>query len=264
MRISPGRNPRHLLAFPFAIGGALFSAACDREIEVPQRLTYELVATYPHQTDASTQGLLLHKGVYYESTGGYGESSLRRVDPETGEVLKRRFLPTKAFGEGLALREDRLYQLEWKSGTGFVYDRETFERISEFSYEGEGWGFAWDGTHFILSDGTSTLRFLNPDTFEVAREVTVSDHRGPVDLLNELEWIDGKVWANRWHTDQIVVIHPRTGVIEASLHLAALERPRPRDPESVLNGIAFDPETGLLHVTGKRWPHVHVLRVEKQ
>ena len=244
-----------LLVFAFAF------ASCGDRIADPQLLDYELVGSVPHDTTASTQGLLLHDGYYYESTGGYGVSTLRRVDPESGKVIQRRHLPNAAFGEGLALRDERLYQLEWKSGEGFIYDLESFEKVGAFSYEGEGWGLAWDGKHFLLSDGTPTLRFLDPDSFAVVRSMTVRDSRGPVDQLNELEWIDGKLFANRWHTDHILVIDPASGIVEALLNLAALERPRPRDPESVLNGIAFDPETGLLHVTGKRWPHVHQLRV---
>lgn len=236
--------------------------ACgDQRVPEPRRLTYELVASTPHDPFASTQGLLLHEGVYYESTGGYEKSTLRRVEPATGKVLQIRDLPPTAFGEGLALRGDRLYQLEWKSGKGFIYDRETFDRVGDFRYEGEGWGLAWDGSHFILSDGTDRLRFLDPESFAVARTVNVRDHLGPVDQLNELEFIEGKVYANRWHTDEIVVIDPGSGHVEAVLNLAALERPRPSDPEAVLNGIAWDPETRLLHVTGKRWTRVHVLRI---
>lgn len=236
--------------------------ACgDQSVPEPRRLTYELVASTPHDPFASTQGLLLHEGVYYESTGGYEKSTLRRVEPASGKVLQIRDLPPTAFGEGLALRGDRLYQLEWKSGKGFLYDRETFDRVGDFRYEGEGWGLAWDGSHFILSDGTDRLRFLDPESFAVVRTVNVRDHLGPVDQLNELEFIEGKVYANRWHTDEIVVIDPGSGHVEAVLNLAALERPRPSDPEAVLNGIAWDPETRLLHVTGKRWTRVHVLRI---
>ena len=238
--------------------------ACgDQSVPEPRRLTYELVASTPHDPFASTQGLLLHEGVYYESTGGYGKSTLRRVEPASGKVLQIRDLPPTAFGEGLALRGDRLYQLEWKSGKGFFYDRETFERVGDFRYEAEGWGLAWDGTHFLLSDGTDRLRFLDPETFAVVRTVNVRNHLGPVDQLNELEFINGKVYANLWHQDEIVVIDPDSGHVEASLNLTALERPRPSDPEAVLNGIAWDPAGGLLHVTGKRWPRVHVLRIRE-
>jgi glutamine cyclotransferase len=247
--------------FPWVSSVALLVSSCAGEIREPRQLAYEIVASTPHDPLASTQGLLLHEGVYYESTGGYGSSTLRRVEPASGKVLQIRDLPPTAFGEGLALRGDRLYQLEWKSGKGFIYDLESFDRVGDFRYEGEGWGLAWDGTHFILSDGSDRLRFLDPETFAVVRTVAVHDPLGPVDQLNELEFIEGKVYANRWHEDEILVIDPASGTVEAILNLAAQERPRPRDPESVLNGIAWDPASGLLHVTGKRWPHVHVLRI---
>jgi glutamine cyclotransferase len=253
-------SPRRLLGLAAT---SLLLASCAGEAREPRRLTYELVASTPHDPFASTQGLLLHEGVYYESTGGYGKSTLRRIEPTSGKILQFRDLPATAFGEGLALRDDRLYQLEWKSGKGWIYDRETFERVGDFRYEGEGWGLAWDGTHFLLSDGTDRLRFLDPETFAVVRTVTVRNHSGAVDQLNELEFVDGKVYANLWHQDEIVVIDPNSGGVEATLNLAALERPRPSDPEAVLNGIAWDPETRLLHVTGKRWTRVHLLRTLK-
>lgn len=250
-------------SFPWLASLALLLSSCEKEVSEPRLLTYELVASTPHDTLASTQGLLLHEGVYYESTGGYGKSTLRRVEPASGKVLQIHDLPPTAFGEGLALRGDRLYQLEWKSGKGFIHDRDTFKRVGDFRYEGEGWGLAWDGTHFLLSDGTDRLRFLDPETFTVVRTVNVRNHLGAVDQLNELEFIEGKVYANRWHQDEILVIDPGSGHVEAVLNLAALERPRPRDPESVLNGIAYDAASGLLHVTGKRWPRVHVLRISE-
>ena len=228
----------------------------------PRRLPYSLVSTHPHDTTASTQGLLLHEGVYYESTGGYGTSTLRQVDPRSGRVLKRTTLPYHAFGEGLALREGKLYQLEWMSGKGLIYDQGTFELVGNFRYAGQGWGLAWDGEHFILSDGSSYLRFLEPDSFALARSVKVGNHLGPVDRLNELEYIDGKVFANPWFRDEILVIDPATGLVEATLDLSALERPRPRNPEAVLNGIAHDPDTHLLRVTGKSWPRLYVLRIQ--
>jgi len=261
-----------VFALLFCSASLFLSIACSDEVPEskdpgkvgnPRRLTYKIVNTTPHDTTASTQGLLLHEGVYYESTGGYGSSTLRQVEPTSGKVLKRLDLPTRIFGEGLALRGDRLYQLEWKSGQGFVYDRETFKRVGDFRYRGEGWGLAWNGEHFILSDGTASLRFLDPESFAVVHSVKVHDHLGPVDRLNELEFVEGKIFANRWHHNEILVIDPVSGVVEGTLDLTPLGRPRPRDPESVLNGIAYDPTTRLLHVTGKRWPRVYVLKVQE-
>lgn len=227
----------------------------------PRLIPYQIVETTPHSTTALTQGLLLHEGSYYESTGGYGSSSLRRVTPKSGKVLKQLNLSRWIFGEGLTLRGALLYQLEWKSGKGFIYDRETFERVGNFSYQGEGWGLAWNGEHFILSDGTAVLRFFDPDSFALVRSVKVHNHLGPVDRLNELEFVEGKIFANRWFHDEILVIDPTSGAIEGTLNLKPLERPRPRNPEAVLNGIAYDPKTRLLHVTGKLWPRIYVLRI---
>lgn len=257
---------RPTFGFVFALFLSLASGTgcADRPPAAPIRLAYEVVATLPHDITASTQGLLFHDGAFYESTGGYGESTLRKSDPATGRVERLRDLPARAFGEGLALRNGRLYQLEWKSGKGFIYDLESFERVGEFSYTGEGWGLAYDGEHFILSDGTARLRFLEPEGFSVAREVMVRNHLGPVDQLNELEFIEGRVYANRWYLDEIVSIDPATGRVEGILHLGGLQHPRPRDPDAVLNGIAYDPGSGLVYVTGKRWPKVHVIRLREE
>jgi len=229
----------------------------------PQAIAYEVVKVTPHDTRALTQGLLFHEGFYYESTGGYGTSTLRQVDPESGKVLKHLNLPRRLFGEGLALRGERLYQLEWKSGQGFIYDRETLKLQGTFRYSGEGWGLTWNGEHFILSDGTSTLRFLDPESFTLVRSVKVHNHRGPIDQLNELEFVEGKIFANRWFHDEILVIDPASGAIEGSLNLTKLERPRPRSQEAVLNGIAYDPTTRLLHITGKYWPRIYTLRLQQ-
>lgn len=229
-----------------------------------RQLEYDIVQTTPHDPAAFTQGLLIHNGHYYESTGGYGTSSLRQVDPQSGKVLKQLKLRSRLFGEGLALHKDRLYQLEWQGRRGFIYDRETLKYLGDFRYQSEGWGLTWNGTHFILSDGTAFLHFHEPETFARVRSVKVQSRAGQaLDQLNELEFVKGKVFANRWHHDEIVVIDPVSGTVEATLDLSTLERPRPRDPEAVLNGIAYDPKTDLLHVTGKRWPRIYVLRLKE-
>ena len=227
----------------------------------PRYSDYEIVETTPRSKTALTQGILLHEGVYYESTGGYGTSTLREVDPKSGKILKQLSLPKQLFGEGLALRGDRLYQLTWKRGVGFIFDRETMKHLGNFHYQGEGWGLTWDGEHFILSDGTAFLRFFAPENFTLVRSVKVHNQLGPVDRINELEFVEGKIFANRWFHDEILIIDPKTGLVTRTLNLAPLEQPRPHDPESVLNGIAYDPKTRLLHVTGKRWPRVYVLRI---
>jgi glutamine cyclotransferase len=227
----------------------------------PRSLQYELVETLPHDANAFTQGLLWHEGFFYESTGGYGRSSVRKVDPKTGKVLQIRNLARDAFGEGLVLKDDLLYQLEWKSGQGFIYQRENLELAGRFNYVGEGWGLAWDGTNFIVSDGTVYLRFFDPKTFELVRSIRVRDDRGRIDQLNELEFVEGKIYANRWYSKEILVIDPETGFVEATVDLKGLKGSQLPDPDAVLNGIAYDPKTKLFYVTGKRWPHLYAIRI---
>lgn len=225
------------------------------------RYQIEIVASHPHDSGAFTQGLVYADGVFYESVGRYGESALRRVDPVTGEVLAERRLEDRYFGEGLALVGDRLVQLTWKAGRGFVYDRETLERVGEFRYRGEGWGLAYDGKRLILSDGSDVLRFLDPADFRETGRLAVR-HRGrSVPRLNELEYIDGEIWANIWPSDLIARINPDsgevTGVIEAGLlreKIPAVYR------TEALNGIAHDPATGRIFLTGKWWPRLFEIR----
>lgn len=248
------------------IGGILLLSAaligCGKQSVVSaETLHYELVATYSHDVQAFTQGLLFHEGKLYESTGGYGRSTLRRVDPESGRAEEVRFLPDSIFGEGLALRDGELYQLEWTSGIGRIYDLETLRKTGEFQYEGQGWGLTFDGEHFVLSDGSSRLRFYEPEEFRLVRTLVVTDENGEIDELNELEFIDGEVFANRWYDDEIVRIDPESGRVTGRLSVVNLQRPRPADPDAVANGIAWDPENRLLYVTGKRWPNLYVLRL---
>ena len=223
-----------------------------------------MIETLPRDNQAFTQGFLYHEGKFYESTGQYGESSLRRTDPETGRVEEIHYLSEKLFGEGLALMNGRLHQLTWKAGAGIIYDLTSFDRVGAFEYSGEGWGLTSDGTHLILSDGTSRLRFLDPATFKVVRTLTVRDHRGKVADLNELEFIDGEIWANLWYRDDIIRISPETGHVTGILPLAGRLRPRPRDPDAVMNGIAWNEEKEILYVTGKDWSHVFGLRLRSE
>ena len=223
--------------------------------------TYEVVATYPHDPGAFTQGLVLDDGVLYEGTGIRGRSELRRVDLESGTVLQRTELDDALFGEGITVVEDRIVQLTWTSRTGFVYDRESIARTRTFRYPGEGWGITHDGTQLIMSDGTSTLYLLDLDTFERRESVAVSDDGEPVNDLNELEYIQGKVFANVWQTDRIAVIELLTGDVEAWIDLSGLLPPEDRPGANVLNGIAWDPSTGHLLVTGKLWPTLFEIRL---
>lgn len=216
--------------------------------------TYAIVRAYPHDPAAFTQGLVYADGVLYESTGLYGRSSLRRVALETGEVLQQRDLPAEYFGEGLALFDGRLIQLTWQNNTGFVYDAASFALQQTWAYPTEGWGLTHDGAHLIMSDGSATLRFLDPRTFQAQREVLVTDGGRPVGLLNELEYVNGEVFANVWQTDWIARIDPQTGRVLGWIDLSGLLAPEERQGADVLNGIAYDAQNGRLFVTGKLWP----------
>lgn len=224
----------------------------------------EVVASFPHDPGAFTQGLAVENGRLYESTGQYGASSLRLVDLETGRVQRLSNLARNYFGEGIAIANDRIYQLTWQSRTGFVYDLETFELLERFRYDGEGWGITFDGALLILSDGSSTLRFLDPKSLDVVRRVVVQDEQGrPVTRINELEFIEGEVWANIWYDDRIARISPDDGRVLGWLDLAHIYPAAERDREQVLNGIAYDRDTDRVFVTGKNWPRLYEIRVRR-
>ncbi len=222
---------------------------------------YEIVATHPHDTGAFTQGFLFHGGHIYESTGRHGESSVRRVDLETGEVLARTDLPFQYFGEGLTVRGDQLVMLTWRSGTGFVFDLDTLEPEAAFRYPGEGWGLTTGPDALYMSDGTAEIRRLDPDTLEETGRFEVTADGAPLDRINELEWIDGEIWANVWMTDRIARIDPDTGEVASWIDLTGLRQDGPSGNDDVLNGIAWDAETGRVFVTGKLWPHVYEIAV---
>jgi len=217
--------------------------------------TYNVVKTYPHDRNAFTQGLVFEDGVLYEGTGGFGNSTLRRVELETGDVLQIRELSAQFFGEGITIYKDKIIQLTWKSNIGFVYDKNSFELLQEFNYSTEGWGITNDGTRLIMSDGTSTLHFLNPQTFEEIGQLGVFDNDGPVTRLNELEYVQGEIYANVWQTNRIARIAPETGRVIGWVELGGLLTTEDRsEPVDVLNGIAYDAKTDRLFVTGKLWP----------
>jgi glutamine cyclotransferase len=224
--------------------------------------TVNVVAAYPHDPNAFTQGLVVYGGELLESTGQYGSSSLRRVDIETGRVEQLLPLDAMYFGEGIAVLADRVYQLTWQNGIAFVYDATTFAAERTFRYTGEGWGLTTDGTHLILSDGTSALRFLDPETLSVVRQLTVTDAEIPVVQINELEYVEGEIWANIWHSDRIARIAPDTGKVVGWIDLSALYPRNGRPAEAVLNGIAYDPAEQRLFVTGKNWPQLFELEIE--
>lgn len=221
----------------------------------PAQLGYRIKKSYPHDPRAYTQGLEIEGGVLYEGTGLEGESTLRRVNLETGEVLQSVALPAPVFGEGVTALNGKIYQLTWQSKVGYVYDAATFEKLREWSYDSEGWGLTDDGAQLIMSDGTPTIRFLDPESLAILREIQVSDPGGPVLNLNELEYIDGAIYANIWQTDRIAKIDPATGAVQAWIDMSGLLPAEDRaQPVDVLNGIAYDREQKRLFVTGKLWP----------
>ena len=249
----------HTVNTKVAIALAWTCAACSVSSGPPQ---YEVVQQLPHDTGAYTQGLVYSAGRIYESTGRLGSSQLRRLDATTGALEASVDLSADRFGEGLALLEGKLYQLTWKSGIGYVYDVATLALQDSFSYRGEGWGLATDGTSLIMSDGTSILRVLDPLTFEVNREVTVTDDGLPLSQINELEYIRGDLYANIYQSDWIVRIDPGSGEVRGWIDLAGILPADQRTTATdVLNGIAFNDDTGHLFVTGKLWPWMFEIRL---
>ena len=227
--------------------------------------TYEVVASYPHDAKAYTQGLVFHDGALYESTGQYDQSSLRKVELKKGKVKKKIDVPGDYFAEGMTILNGKIYQLTWLQHKCFIYDLKDFKLTGEFAYEGEGWGLTTDGHSLIMSDGTNQLRFIDPATFKVIKTVSVTDNNQPLTNLNELEYIRGEIYANIWKTDKIVRIDPTTGKINAWVDMTGLHHQGEEgNTENCLNGIAYDAEGGRLFVTGKRWPNLYEIRLVKR
>ncbi len=224
----------------------------------------DIVRTYHHDTSAFTQGLLYHDGVLYESTGLEGASSLRKVDLETGRVIQHVDVAPQYFAEGLTLLDGKLYQLTWRSGIGFVYDLKSLNRIDSFTYYNEGWGLATDGSLLYMSDGTNFLRIIDPKTFQVVKTLGVYAGVNPVERLNELEWVNGELFANIWTFDRIARIDPATGQVKGWINLSGLLPAPDRTPEvDVLNGIAYDAKGDRLFVTGKKWPKLFEIKLRR-
>jgi len=216
---------------------------------------YRIVNTYPHDPRAFTQGLVFADDLLYEGTGLRGQSSLRKVDLKTGNILLNRPLSAQFFGEGITIYGNHIIQLTWRARVGFVYDRQTFQLLDTFNYPTEGWGITHDGRSFIMSDGTSTLYLLDPQTFQEVGRLEVHTRDGPVSRLNELEYVQGEIYANVWKTDRIARISPETGEVVGWINLEGLLRPEDRNRRvDVLNGIAYDVKNDRLFVTGKLWP----------
>jgi glutamine cyclotransferase len=230
---------------------------------IPSAFGYRVVSEYPHDRRAFTEGLAYVDGVLYEGTGLNGESTLRRVDLETGDVLQAVGLSKEYFGEGIAVLGDRIYQLTWKNGVCVVLNRDTFELEKTFTYQTEGWGLTTDGDRLIMSDGTNRLYIRDPETFEELDTIDVYDGARAIWNLNELEVVGGEIWANVWQTDHIARVDPETGQVTGWIDLTGLlsEKDREKHPVDVLNGIAYDLENDRLFVTGKLWPKLFEIEV---
>jgi glutaminyl-peptide cyclotransferase len=259
------RTARGVLVLALAAGPSWLASSSFPELLAQKTApvdTFRVVRTYPHDAAAYTQGLIYREGFLYESTGLNGQSTLRRVKLETGEVVQQHRLDTAYFAEGLAEWNGQLVQLTWRSNIAFVYDLASFVPRRTFGYTGEGWGLTRDREGFILSDGTEQLRFLHPDTFREVRRVTVTDGGVPVRDLNELEYVRDEVFANVWHANRIARISPESGRVVGWIDLRGLMSTGYRlDSEAVLNGIAYDATTNRLFVTGKLWPRLFEIEV---
>ncbi len=235
------------------------------EVKTAEPYGYRIVKAYPHDTGAYTQGLFWHDGFLYESTGEYGHSSMRKVVLESGLPVKQVSLDAAYFGEGAARLDGKIYQLTWLEGKAFVYDAETFEKIREFGYSGEGWGVTTDGTKLYMSDGSPNIAVVNPETFKTERTIQVRNGNKPVQNINELEWIGGRIWANVYMTENIIIINPETGAVEGAIDFRGIESQLvvTRNTD-VMNGIAYDPATERIFVTGKKWNKLFEVEVFKK
>ncbi len=232
----------------------LLAGANDNQSQSSQVYGYEVINVYPHDRSAFTEGLVYAGGVLYEGTGHYGRSTLRKVELETGLVQKQISLPNEFFGEGIAVWEDRLVQLTWKSKVGLIYDKESLNKTGNFTYQTGGWGITSDGKKLIMSDGSDLLYFLDPETFRVLGQIGVRDGGTAIRGINELEYIQGEIYANIWPTNRIAIVSPETGDVRAWIDLTGLLPESDRAGVDVLNGIAYDAKGDRLFVTGKYWP----------
>lgn len=243
------------------IGLHPYSAQAQNKNEAPV-YGYKIVNTFPHNTESFTQGLIMDDGVLYESTGLNGQSAIKIVDLKTGEVIKSRSMQDKFFGEGMTIVDNKIYQLTWRSKTGFVYDKESLEILRTFSYKTQGWGITYDGKYLIISDGSDTLYLMDPNSFVVVGKLQVYDKKAEVSNLNELEYINDKIYANIWGKDLIAIIDPKTGYVDSWIDLTGiLSKEDRKGKEDVLNGIAYNSKNKTLLVTGKFWPKIFEIEI---
>ena len=259
-RINPLAGIAGFICFFLLIFSA--SSATENKENPPSRTTFKVLNSFPHDPTAFTQGFVYRDGFLYESTGLYGKSSLRKTNPATGEVIAKTSLSREFFGEGLTIIGESIYQLTWRSGQGFIYDKETLRRKGSFAYSTEGWGLADDGTSLIMSDGTEKLYFLSPKSFKATKVLSVKEDGSPVKMLNELEHAEGKIYCNIWYSDDIVVVNSESGVVEKRVSLGEL-RKRLSLPEraEALNGIAWKSSSDTFFITGKRWSEVFEIKL---
>jgi glutaminyl-peptide cyclotransferase len=243
--------------------------------------TFEIVSTFKHDSKAFTQGLVFYNGFFYESTGEYGDSTLRKVEPQTGKVLQEHDVAREYFAEGMTVLNGKAYQITWQENTAFVYDLENFKLLREIKYQGSGWGLTTDGTHLIMSDGTHIIKFLDPETFNVVRSITVKKEDGsPVYHLNELEFVKGEIWANIWHSENnatesehgflpnigkpnyIARIDASSGKVVGWIDLAGISPEDVKNSENTLNGIAYDAQNDRIFVTGKKWKNLFEIKLK--
>ena len=228
----------------------------------PVHYTYKIINTYPHDREAFTEGLVFSDGILYEGTGLNGKSSIRKVELQTGKVMQIHNLPVEYFGEGITLYKDRLIELTWKSHTGFIYNKDSFELLQSLSYPTEGWGITFDSKRLIMSDGTSTLYFWDPDTLQTIGSIQVHDGNTLINNINELEYIDGKIYAIIWLTNNIAVINPDNGLVTGWIDLSGiLPAQNYTSPENILNGLAYDSTDNRIFITGKLWPYLFEIKI---
>lgn len=238
----------------------VFTSNCHAQIRVHK---LEIVNRFPHDSKAFTQGLIFHEGNLLEGTGQFGESQLRVVVPETGKVTKLKKLHRKLFGEGITLVRDEVFQITWQNKIAIVYDLKTFREKRRFTYSGEGWGLTYDGKYLIMSDGTDRIQFRDPRTFRYKGEIKVRYNSRPLKNLNELEFINGEIFANIWHSEYIARIDPKTGRVLGMIDISGLNPyPRAKRDQAVANGIAYDDKTGRLFLTGKYWPILYEVKIK--
>jgi len=231
--------------------------------DAPKRMSLNIKKVYPHDIGAYTQGLVFHEGALLEGTGQMGESNLRRVELSTGKVLQQFSIPSDIFGEGITIYGDKIYQITWRSNVCFVYEIKTFSLLKKFNYPTEGWGITTIDKQLVMSDGSNLLYFMDPEYFTEKSRLEVYDNQGPVHYLNELEYIDGYIWANVYMTDRIVKIDPKTGAIVADVICSNLLKPSDKKGNAeVLNGIAYDAKTGRVFITGKYWPKLFEVQIK--